>query len=229
MTWFDYAALGLFLVCWLGYGPLLTVLARRSGTLNDDMIVIRRAWMTAMAHREVRLVDSQLMGHSINTASFFASTNLLLIAAVAGVLFGGDSALRGFASLGAEAVPARLLEIKLALVLLCLARGFLDFIWSIRQLNYALALIGAAPEVHVEADRAALGEAATNLLNPALSAFSQGVRGYYFALASAAWLFGPTWLGIGVLAAVCLLVWRQAASPAARALRNARRLLERIE
>lgn len=229
MTWFDYAALGLFLVCWLGYGPLLTVLARRSGTLNDDMIVIRRVWMTAMAHREVRLVDSQLMGHSINTASFFASTNLLLIAAVAGVLFGGDTTLRGFASLGAEAVSARLLEIKLALVLLCLARGFLDFIWSIRQLNYALALIGAAPEVHVEADRAALGEAATHLLNPALSAFSQGVRGYYFALASAAWLFGPTWLAVGVLAAVSLLVWRQAASPAARALRNARRLLERIE
>ena len=229
MTWFDYAALSLFLVCWLGYGPLLTVLARRSGTLNDDMIVIRRVWMTAMAHREVRLVDSQLMGHSINTASFFASTNLLLIAAVAGVLFGGDTTLRGFASLGAEAVSARLLEIKLALVLLCLARGFLDFIWSIRQLNYALALIGAAPEVHVEADRAALGEAATHLLNPALSAFSQGVRGYYFALASAAWLFGPTWLAVGVLAAVSLLVWRQAASPAALALRNARRLLERIE
>jgi uncharacterized membrane protein len=229
MTSFDYAALGLFLICWLGYGPLLGVLARRSGTLNDDMIVIRGVWMTAMAHREVRLVDSQLMGHSINTASFFASTNLLLIAAVAGVLFGGDNALRGFASLGAEAVSARLLEIKLALVLLCLARGLLDFIWSIRQLNYALALIGAAPEVHVEADRAALGEAATNLLNPALSAFSQGVRGYYFALAAAAWLFGPLWLALAVAAAVCLLVWRQAASPAARALRSVRRLLERVE
>lgn len=229
MTSFDYVALGLFFLCWLGYGPLLGVLARRSGTLNDDMIVVRRVWMTAMAHREVRLVDSQLMGHSINTASFFASTNLLLIAAVAGVLFGGDNTLRGFASLGAEAVSARLLEIKLALVLVCLARGLLDFIWSIRQLNYALALIGAAPEVHVEVDRAALGEAATNLLNPALSAFSQGVRGYYFALAAAAWLFGPVWLAIAVLTAIGLLLWRQAGSPAARALRSARRLLERME
>lgn len=226
MTLFDYLALGLFFLCWLGYGPLLDVLARRSGTLNDDMSVIRRVWMTAMAHREMRLVDSQLMGHSINTASFFASTNLLLIAAVAGVLFGGNDALKGFASLGAESVSAPLLEAKLALVLLCLARGFLDFIWSIRQLNYALAVIGAAPEIHTEADRVALGEAATNLLNPALNAFSQGVRGYYFALASAAWLFGPVWLATGVTLAFCLLVWRQAGSPAARALRSARRLLE---
>ena len=133
----------------------------------------------------------------------------------------------GFASVGAEAVPAKLLVAKLALVLLCLARGLLDFIWSIRQLNYALALIGAAPEVHTEADRAALGDATADLLNPALNAFSQGVRGYYFALAAAAWLFGPLWLALGVAAAFWLMVWRQAGSPAARAIRSARRLLER--
>lgn len=226
MTAFDYAALALFLVCWLGYGPLLRLLAMRSGTLNDDMMVVRRAWMSAMVHREVRIVDSQLMGHTINSGGFFASTNLLLIAAVAGILFGGEQALRGVAEVGPGEVSSRLLEAKLALVLVCLARGLLDFIWSIRQLNYALALIGTAPELHTEADRRGLGEAAGALLNPALSAFSQGVRGYYFALAAAAWLFGPLWLGLGVVAVFCLLVWRQAASPAARAIRSARRLLE---
>ena len=227
MTLFDWLALALFILCWLGYGPLLAQLARRSGTLNDDMVIIRRVWMTAMTHREIRLVDSNLMGHTINSGGFFASTNLLLIAAVASVLFGGEQAIAGFASVGAEDVPIRLLEAKLALVLVCLARGLLDFIWSIRQLNYALALIGAAPEVHTEADRVALGEAAADLLNPALSAFSQGVRGYYFALAAAGWLFGPGWLALGVTAAFCLLVWRQAGSPAARAVRSARRLLDR--
>lgn len=225
MTILDGLALALFFLCWLGYGPLLAVLARRSGSLNDDMQVVRRVWMTAMAHREVRLVDSQLLGHSINSGGFFASTNLLLIAAVGSVLFGGDQALQGVASIG-ESAPTNMLEIKLALVLACLARGLLDFIWSIRQMNYALALIGAAPELHTEADRVALGEAAGSLLNPALSAFSQGVRGYYFALAAAAWLFGPLWLALGVVAAFCLLVWRQAGSPAARAVRTARRLLE---
>ena len=226
MTIFEGAALALFFLCWLGYGPLLAVLARRSGSLNDDMIMVRRAWMMAMTHREVRIVDSQLMGHTINSAGFFASTSLLLIAAVASVLFGGDQALQGVAIIDEGSASTRLLEAKLALVLLCLARGLLDFIWSIRQMNYALALIGAAPELHTEADRVALGEAAGNLLNPALSAFSQGVRGYYFALAAAAGLFGPLWLAIGVALVFCLLVWRQAASPAARAVRTARRLLE---
>ena len=227
MSLFDWIALVLFFTAWLGYGPILGLIARRSGSLNDDMLIVRDSWMTAMTHREMRLIDSQLMGHSINSASFFASTNLLLIAAVAGILFGGENALKGFAAVGAEAVPMKILEAKLALVLVCLARGFLDFIWSLRQMNYALALIGAAPEIHSETDKVAYGHAVARVLNPALGGFSQGVRGYYFALAAAAWLFGPLWLALGVISAFSLLVWRQAGSPAARAVRAARRLLER--
>ena len=226
MTTIDWLGLALFFLCWLGYEPLLRLLAHRSGTLNTDMLTVRHAWMTAMTHREMRLLDSQLLGHSINSGSFFASSNLLLIAGVAGILFGGDQALQGFSAVGAEPVPVKLLEAKLGLVLLCLARGLLDFIWSIRQMNYALALIGAAPEVHSEADKVAFGEATAEVLNPALSCFSQGVRGYYFALAAAAWLFGPIWLCAGVISAFSLMVWRQSRSPAARAIRTARRLLE---
>lgn len=225
MTGFDWAALVLFFICWLGYGPILKFIGRHGGSLNEDMTHVRKAWMSSMTSREMKLIDSQLMGHSINSASFFASTNLLLIAAVASVLFGGEAALKGFAFVGAEQVPVRMLEAKLALVLICLTRGFLDFIWALRQMNYALALIGAAPEIHHKTDRKAFGEAAAELLNPALSSFSQGVRGYYFALAAAAWLFGPLWLALGVASSFSLLIYRQEASPAARAIRNARRLL----
>ena len=226
MSSLDWAAVALFILCWLGYEPVLRVLSRRFGTLNQDMDVVRQVWMSAMTRREIRLVDSQLMGHSINSASFFASTNLLLIAAGAGILFGGEAALRGFAAVGAEAVPLPLLEAKLALILVCLVRGLLDFIWSIRQLNYTLAVIGSVPEQDEALDRVALGRAAGELINPALASFSQGVRAYYFALAAAAWLMGPLWLGAGVIAAFSLLIWRQEGSPAARAIRKVRAVLE---
>ena len=226
MSVLDWAAVAVFGVCWLGYEPLLRFLRKRLGTLNSDMQLVRQVWMGAMTRREIRLVDSQLMGHSINSASFFASTNLLLIAAVAGILFGGEAALRGFAAVGAEAVPLPLLEAKLALILLCLVRGLLDFIWSIRQLNYTLAVIGAVPELDESVDRAALGLAAADLINPALASFSQGVRAYYFALAAAAWLAGPLWLAVGVAASFSLLLWRQMQSPAAKAIRKVRIILE---
>ncbi|WP_409019173.1 DUF599 domain-containing protein [Brevundimonas vesicularis] len=227
MPLIDWIAISLFFLAWLGYGPVMGLIARRRGSLNHDMLVVRNSWMMAMTHRELKLVDSQLMGHSINSASFFASTNLLLIAAVAGILFGGEAALRGVAAVGAEPVPLAMLEAKLALILVCLARGLLDFIWSLRQMNYALALIGAAPEINPEVDRVAYGQAVGQVLNPALSSFNQGVRGYYFALAAAAWLFGPVWLGLGAILAVGLLAGRQKLSPAARAIHRARALLER--
>ena len=84
----------MFLILRLGYEPLLTRIARRRGLINRDMVEIRLAWMRAMIDRENPLTDSQLMGHALNSASFFASSNLILIAGAAGLLFGGEGAYR---------------------------------------------------------------------------------------------------------------------------------------
>ena len=74
------------------------------------MLTVRHAWMTAMTRREIRLLDSQLLGHSINSGSFFASSNLLLIAAVSGILFGGEAALRSFDVAQRADAPVRTLS-----------------------------------------------------------------------------------------------------------------------
>lgn len=224
----DIAALGLFAVCWLGYQPLLTALARRrGGVINTDMTVIRVAWMHNMVRRENRFMDGQLLGQALNSASFFASSNLILIAAAASALFGGENTFRSASSLVVIQTSSRLLfEGQLALVLATLARGLLDFIWSIRQMNYCIAAIGAAPLDGDEARRRAYGDITGRLLNPALSSFNQGIRGYYFALAAAAWLFGPIAFITATLGAVALLLWRQRRSRAAQAIADLRRLLE---
>src|SRR5918998_1960319 len=91
LPWQDGAALALFIVLWLGYEPLVRRLSKGRGSLHRDMDVVRAGWMHTMARRpESRLIDANLMGHTINSASFFASANLILIAAAAGALFGGD-------------------------------------------------------------------------------------------------------------------------------------------
>ena len=81
----DIAALALFMFAWLFYEPLLKRLGEGGNLINTDMTVIRRRWMQEMAVREIALLDGQLLGHAINSASFFASSNLILIAAAAGV------------------------------------------------------------------------------------------------------------------------------------------------
>ncbi|WP_309090206.1 DUF599 family protein [Phenylobacterium sp.] len=225
----DIAAFAVFAIAWLFYEPLLTLVAkRRGGVLNTDMTVIRTAWMTNMTGRDPRLMDGQLLGHALNSASFFASSNLLLIAAAAGALFGGENTFRSVSALEVIKTSSRMLfELQLALVLVALARGLLDFIWSIRQFNYCIAGMGAVPDPLADPEkRKAYGEVIARILNPALSSFNAGVRGYYFALAAAAWLFGPIAFITATLGAVALLLWRQRSSRAAAAIRDLRKLLE---
>ncbi|WP_310542637.1 DUF599 family protein [Phenylobacterium sp.] len=222
----DLTALLVFAVAWLAYEPLLKAAARGRGAINTDLTLIRLTWMKNMAGRENKFMDGQLLGHVLNSASFFASSNLILIAAAAGVLFGGESTFRSASSLVVIKTSTRLLfEFQIALVLVALARGLLDFIWAIRQMNYCIAVVGAAPDTEDQAFKDRYGEAAARLLNPALSAFNAGVRGYYFALAAAAWLFGPISFLVVTLGAVSLLIWRQRHSKAAAAIRDLRALL----
>jgi uncharacterized membrane protein len=228
MTHLDVAACLVFAVAWLAYEPLLSLLSARRGNLNKHMEFVRKAWMRRMLGREVRIADTNIMGQVLNSASFFGSTNLLIIAAAAGVLFGGDESLHrleGLASFSA-APPIWVVRLKLALVIITLAQGLLNFVWSIRQVNYSLALVGAAPDHDAKYDVEAYAEAAAGVLNGAVRSFNRGVRGYYFALAAAAWLASPWAMGTAAVAAFVLLVWRQLASPAARSMRGAHEFLQ---
>ncbi|MGZ3367407.1 MAG: DUF599 domain-containing protein [Caulobacteraceae bacterium] len=231
MSPIDIIALAFFLAAWLFYQPMLKRLGRRGGMINTDMTVLRARWMANMAARENRFIDSQLMGHVLNSASFFASANLIVIAAAAGALFKSPDTYRSVAHLAVtDTGPRWLFEAKLALIVAALARGLLDLIWAIRQMNYTLAAIGAAPPPSSAPTLVrAYGEAAAQVLNPALTSFNNGVRGYYFALAAAAWLLGPWAMIAAVAGAVLLLFWRQSGSSSSRGVQRMRTILEGIE
>lgn len=221
MSPFDVIALSVLLIFWAFYERLLPYLVGKRGALNVHMVQIRKLWMWQISNRPVRIADGQFIGHTINSAAFFGSANLIVMAAVIGVMFGGETAYRSVAGLQFMDVQSKwLFEIKLLLVVATLSRGLLDFIWSIRQLNYCLAAIGAMPDHQPDDQRRAWSEAIGTLINPAMSTFSRGVRGYYFALAAAAWMLGPTALLLATVGAVSLLAWRQSRSGAAEGVRK---------
>lgn len=223
----DVLALLVFIFCWLGYEPLLKRIGKRFGVVVRDLSVVRAAWMRQATTRDVKLLDSNLMTHAVNSAAHFSQANLILIAAVAGVLFGGRLPVKSAQALGFDVATPLLLQIKLALVVICLARGLLDFIWALRQMNYCAAAIGSLPEDMTPEEAKPFGDAMASIIEPAMSNFSQGVRGYYFSLAAAAWLFGPLSLAVASIGAISVLGWRQSRSPAARGLRRLRELLDK--
>jgi uncharacterized membrane protein len=227
MTLIDISAASLFFACWVLYEPVLKRLSARHGGINSDMGEVRAAWIRRLLKREVRIMDTNLLGHLLSSASFFASTNLLIIAAAAGLFFGGEAMLQNLDGvILVSAAPTWLIEVKIALVLVALSRGLLEFIWAIRQLNYCLALLGSAPEWTEPERHDDFAGAFADVLNPAFASFNKGVRAYYFALAAAAWIASPWAMAFGAAAASALLLRRQLASPAAHGVRAAKAIFE---
>jgi uncharacterized membrane protein len=222
----DLAALALFVLLWLGYGPMQRHFGPRA--INAGLPAVRVLWMRSMLLRDNRIADSSLIGHVLHSASFFASTSLIAIGALIGVLGGIDRfrpALEGLTP--TAAVPGQLLELKVLLPLVVLVHGLFKLTWSLRQLNYTVALIGAMPPGAPR--EPLLGQLAGRLgavLTRAIGTFNDGIRSYYFALASLLWLIGPWALMLASAALLGLLMHRQLASGVADDFAEAVRLVQ---
>ena len=219
LTVSDRAALGWFLLVWLGYGPFIHRL-RSPRSITARLRGIRRTWMHAMLERDNRVTDAALIGHTVHSATFFASTAVVALAALLGLLGNFDHTHAALADLDFTARTSRTLaEAKLLLIAFVLAHTFLKLSWSLRQLNYCIALIGAAPTKPDPRRRDAIAGRIATMLSAALSDFNAGIRGYYFALAALAWLLGPGAFALAATGIIAMLLWRQFGSEAAEAIR----------
>jgi uncharacterized membrane protein len=75
----DLAALGYFIVAWVGYAVAVEWNRPHHGGLNVRMHRYREVWMRRTLSREARMVDMQIMAALQNGTAFFASTTLLAI------------------------------------------------------------------------------------------------------------------------------------------------------
>jgi uncharacterized membrane protein len=226
IPWPDLAALVLFCAMWLGYGPFVRWFA--AGAINSKLHSVRVLWMRSMLMRDNRIPDAALIGHVVHSTSFFASTSLIAIGALLGVLTGMEK-VQGAIEGVAMVTPSsrQLLELKVLLPLVVLVHGLFKLTWSLRQLNYTIALMGATPPAPVELSvRAELADAIGGVLSSALSTFNAGIRSYYFAIAGLTWLAGPWPLAASALGLGALLMHRQLGSSVAAKFHAARLLTE---
>lgn len=219
LTGADGAALVWFLLAWLGYGQVIRAI-RHPASVNLRLHEVRRAWMRVMLVRDNRIVDASLIGHTVHSATFFASTTMVALAALLGILGNFEHGYATLAELTFTAKTSRLLtETKMLLLVLVLAHTFLKLSWSLRQLNYCIALIGAAPPKPTPERGAIIADRIAEVLSLALGSFNAGIRGYYFALAVLAWLLGPGPFALITTGIIAMLLWRQFGSETAHAIR----------
>lgn len=219
MTVVDRVALIWFLLAWLFYGRLIHGL-RRAPSITTRMGDMRVAWMHTMLGRDNRIVDASLIGNTMQSATFFASTSMIALAALLGLLGRFDQVFAAIEDLEFTAKTSRmLLEGKILLLILVFAHCFLKLTWALRQMNYCLAMIGAAPLKPGRAMRDEIAQHTGRLLSLAISSFNAGIRGYYFALAALAWILGPWTMAAVTTGIVFMLLWRQFGSATADEIR----------
>jgi len=218
LTWLDWMALGWFAVLWLGYARIIDLPVWRRPNLNRAMIAHREAWMREMVRRENRITDAALIGHIMNSVSFFASTTIIVVAALLSALHAIDDIRAAvmeldFAHPGTKAAW----QFKLLLLIGLFVYAFFKFSWSIRQWNYCCVMIGAtAPLGDPDADEG--GRRAARIASSAARAFNAGLRALYFALAMLAWFVHPLAFIAATLWVLGVLARRQLWSSSADAI-----------
>ncbi len=211
LTWTDVVAVVMFGAGWVGYVYFSDWRGHSIPTLQNTMDRFRREWMLQMIGRDNRMVDVNVMRNVTRSSQFFASTTMLILGALVASM--------GYVQQAQELVSglpftvkasARLLEMKMFLMVIIFVYAFFKFSWAIRQLNFCGILVAAAPKQPKENPEqfAVHINRIAKITSFAGGHFNAGLRAYYFAMAAMGWFLHP-WLMIAATVWVIAILYRR--------------------
>ncbi len=219
---FDGISLTLFYVAWVGY----TYVADHSRYAKDSVPAFvdreRRRWMNAMLDREMRMVDTLIVGNLVRGIAFFASTAILLVGGLLAMIGSTDAAIRTFQDLPFTGVVTRLdWEVRVFFLATIFIYAFVKFVWAFRLANYTSILIGSAPTLVESAEtRDQFASQISRLSQLTGRHFNRGLRANFFALAALGWFLHWGIFMMATLWVVYVLYRREFKSEALEALRK---------
>lgn len=193
LTLVDYIAIGWFFIAWFGYTAMVDYSPLRRRSVSAAMNGYRRRWISEMLQRDIRLVDTQILGNLMTGIGFFASTTILLIGGLFALLGASERAISALADLPiAIRTTQPVWEMKVLMLVLIFVYAFFKFAWAFRLSNYCAILIGAAPsKTEAPAASQVYVERLARVANQMGHHFNRGLRSYFFALATLGWFVHP--------------------------------------
>jgi uncharacterized membrane protein len=221
ITWLDVFALAFLIVVWVGYTNFAARHGARVPSLHSRMDLFRREWMVRMIERDNRMVDVNVLRNLTRSSQFFASTTMFILGALVALTGYVQQALDVVSGLPfAVKGTARLLEMKILLLVVIFVYAFFKFTWAIRQLGFCSVIMGAAPKPPKDdpEQHAPVINRLARISSYAGVNFNNGLRAYYFGLAALSWFLHP-WLMIAATGWVAYILYhREFASKTLRAL-----------
>lgn len=193
ITKIDVIAFIWFILCWFGYSVLVNIYIHKKGNIHNKMHDYRIKWMENFLQRSDRSIDFMSLGNFMKSISFFATTSILIIAALVPLLGYGDKAGKFIASLPYTTInTAPLWEIKTLLLIVLFTYAFFKYTWSLRQYQYAsITLLSLHDSKHLTRADHKLINSNAEILSNAARHFSMGMRSYYYAMAVLSWYLHP--------------------------------------
>lgn len=215
----DWIALVWFVLLWSGY----TFYASRQSKVNlaTTLTQLRGQWMEELVKRDMRIADTTTLGILQRTVTFFASTTIFILAGLLAVLGASDKALQLAHALPFVAEHSQSAwELKILFMVVIFIYAFFKFSWSVRQYNFALVMIGAAPDIDSDKHKEFV-TSSNELLTSANNSFSYGLRVYNFAMATIAWFIHPLLFMLATAWIVAILYRREFLSKTLKAMKSA--------
>ena len=187
----DVMAIPFFMALWVGYSRFAKKRAKEVQCLASILDVHRVWWMQRMLKRDNRVADAALLANLERNVNFFASTTMIVIAAI---LTAFTSNL-DFSMFDQSFATHDWGQLKLVLLLGIMVYAFFSFTWSLRQYGFGAVMMGAAPDINqtsvTASQRKEYAYSTAKVLDQAAHAFNYGLRAYYYALAAIAWFIHP--------------------------------------
>jgi uncharacterized membrane protein len=212
LPWVDWLGMAIFFGAWVGYA----VFARRRARVRPSFLGssnrVRRQWMLQSTFREVRVLDGVVVQQLSSTASFFASTTILIIGALVAVLGATEQASDLVREIPFAARTSLLVfDFKVVMLAAIFVYAFFRFTWCIRQYSVGVLLVAAAPEaaaINDEGQRQAFADRAGRVMGLAAESFNDGLRAYYMSFAAVSWFVSP-WAMLAATATVIGVLYRR--------------------
>ena len=223
ITTTDFIAFAWFLFCWGSYSWLRRYFdSSTNNSLHSFSKFYRGEWMIQTLKRHNRITDAALLANLMRSVAFFASTSIFILGRIIAVFSSVDVAITVIHDIPfAQTVSPALWKLKLLILVTIFIYVFFKLIWSIRQYNTCVVILGAAPKIFPSEEE--LIQYANKLglvIHRAATHYNEGMRGYEFGLAILAWFIHPMLFIIATSLVLVVVYRREFASQTVKAMQD---------
>lgn len=162
----------------------------------------RQMWVAEIRRDRRDILAIQTLRNQVMTATFLASTAVLISLGLFGSAFRPGTFLEVSHALNHLGTKTEALWMfKLMLLGILFFYTFINFTLCLRYYNHWGFMIN----IYEQEDSTISDESVTRILNHGALHYTIGMRGFYLSIPLALWLFGPIWMLAGSIAIVAVL------------------------